>query len=181
MLDIGLDAEDDTPVVQRPATTGVSAPPSSDDDDRRYESIIGEIDDLGDLDERREAAARKEQRFLRPFLFGSAETGKCALCEREFPIGLLIAAHVKRRADCTDHEKRQYRDNVIPMCKFGCDDLFERGYLVVANGKVTPGPRQAETDTVRNYVSWLRGRDCRYWNSEREPYFDWHRRNAGKR
>jgi hypothetical protein len=161
---------------------GQKAPPTSPVDDRAaYEKILGEIGDIAQLEERREVVVRKEQAFLRKYLFGSNEKWRCALCEREFPVGLLVAAHIKRRADCTDQEKRQYRANVIPMCKFGCDDLFERGYLVVTHGKVIPGTRQAETDTVKNYVTWLRGRDCRYWNPDREPYFDWHRNNVGTR
>ena len=92
-----------------------------------------------------------------------------------FPISLLVAAHIKQRAQCSDSEKADYRRNVMPMCMFGCDDLFERGYISVVDGAVVVSPSKAAqtTEPVKVYLNVLKGRSCAYW-SRGEPYFKWH-------
>jgi hypothetical protein len=146
---------------------------------QQYAEITRDIDSLGELDQRRESVVRKEQAFLRAHLFGRSANGNCGICGREFPVDLLVAAHVKRRADCSDEEKRDYRHNVIPMCKFGCDDLFERGYLAVQDGKVRAGRTTSPVKTVRDYVTWCQGKACQYWSAESAQYFNWHSAHAG--
>jgi hypothetical protein len=125
---------------------------------------------LGELDATRTAAVRLEQSILRSHLFGGKETGICALCGESFPISLLVAAHIKRRADSDDMEKRD-RDIVMPVCTFGCDELFERGYIVVINGRVADGPLIPQTDVVKRRVSFLRGKICSHWNERTAKYF----------
>ncbi len=66
------------------------------------------------------------------------------------------------------------------MCKFGCDDLFERGYVTVEEGVVRTLPRALASDTVREYVSQLDGRACPYWNTQSVVYFKWQRDHARK-
>ena len=147
---------------------------------REFSDTTQELDSTQELDERRQALVRKEQSFLRRFLFKGATQAACGICGRLFPIDLLVAAHIKRRSECSHEEKLDYRHNVIPMCKFGCDDLFERGYVTVEDGVVRTLPRALASDTVREYVSQLDGRACPYWNAQSVVYFKWQRDHARK-
>jgi hypothetical protein len=63
----------------------------------------------------------------------------------------------------------------MPICKLGCDDLFERGYLVVGEGRVQVGAVEARTEPVRAYVDRVDGRPCEHWDEGSRPYFDYHR------
>jgi hypothetical protein len=133
------------------------------------------LSDLGELDSRREALFRREQHVLRELVVGAAATALCALCQRDLPIDLLVAAHIKRRSECTDAERRDYVSNVVPMCKLGCDDLFERGYVVVREGRIARGSRRA-SPAVKEYSADLIGRRCTRWNERTARYFRWHAR-----
>jgi len=61
----------------------------------------------------------------------------------------------------------------MPMCKFGCDDLFEKGYISIINGKVTIN-NKTSTKALRLYLKTLEGLNCTYWNSDTKKYFEWH-------
>jgi hypothetical protein len=37
-------------------------------------------------------------------------------------------------------EKRDFANNVLPICRMGCDDLFEKGYLFVHKATVRSNP-----------------------------------------
>jgi hypothetical protein len=133
---------------------------------------------LGDLDEQREALARKEQSFLRKWLFGSQQQGTCGICGRTYPVDLLVAAHIKRRAECSDEEKRDYTRNVMPTCVFGCDGLFERGYVGVIDGVVVVNraKRALVTKPVLEHLEAVKGRSCQCWDTGK-AYFSWHYRH----
>jgi hypothetical protein len=127
------------------------------------------------------AKQRTEQRYLRNRLLGGANEGPCSLCGLVFPIEFLVAAHIKRRANCSQKEKNDTR-NVVPMCRFGCDELFERGYICVAGGKVIVNERMIphSTPPVRAYLERLALRACSDWERARK-YFQWHtKRHVGK-
>ena len=92
---------------------------------------------VGKSPERRtETQARLEQSSLRKILLKGASKAKCAVCGNEFPEQFLVAAHIKKRANCTDEEKRDHHNIACLMCKFGCDDLYERGAIGIASGTV---------------------------------------------
>lgn len=145
-----------------------------------WERHAGKWDEAARLESRRELLVREEQGFVRRRLLGGRTEGVCALCGELFPVELLIAAHVKRRSGCTDDEKRDFANNVVPMCKLGCDDLFERGYVVVRNGRVRAGPTKALTAAVRAAVGRLTGREVVYFTPVSARYFEWHEENAGR-
>lgn len=48
---------------------------------------------------------------------------------------LLVAAHIKPRAKCSNQERRDWA-NIVPMCLLGCDALFERGRVAVVKGRL---------------------------------------------
>jgi hypothetical protein len=72
-------------------------------------------------------AVRLEQGILRKYLIGGRESAPSAICGELFPADLLIAAHIKRRSDCTDGQRRLYATNLMTACAFGCDDLIRAG------------------------------------------------------
>ncbi len=144
----------------------------------QYRQAARELDASRQLDKRRETLVRTEQAFLRGNLFGNKSQADCGICGRRFPVNLLIAAHVKKRAKCPVEEKLDIRNNVIPMCKFGCDDLFERGYIAVVEGKVEARPKASVTAPVAEYVQKIAGRACEYWHQGSAKYFEWHARNS---
>lgn len=132
------------------------------------------------LDSVRLGKVRLEQHFLRMHLFGEMDVAPCGLCGREFPLDLLVAAHVKPRSRCTDSERRDYRNLVMAMCKFGCDDLFEHGYLSVnENGSVVSRNDEHLPAAVQEYLRQVAGRRCKHWSLSSEPYFAWHREHHG--
>ena len=125
------------------------------------------------LDKEIRSKARTEQSYLRSVNFKDKKYAECGICHREFPIGFLVAAHIKKRSECSDQEKRDYNNITMPMCKFGCDDLYEKGYIGV-NEKITIVHDENLSATVREYLDAIEGNDCKYWNDATKIYFDWH-------
>lgn len=129
------------------------------------------------LDRMVAAVRRVEQAELRKLAVGSGNTGRCAFCDHLFPMRYLVAVHIKPRSQCTDDERRDLRNITIAACSFGCDILFESGYITVdkdgwiRSAKATPSGRFA--DHV-NLIGTLR---CSAHRPETEPYFAWHRVN----
>jgi hypothetical protein len=134
---------------------------------------------LDKLDKQRQVFTRQEQRILREVVVGKAETALCALCNREFPTAFLVAAHIKKRSACSDRERRDFENNVIPMCKLGCDDLFERGYVAVRDG-IVRSTRRTRTEALDAYLSQIVGERCRRWNTRTAKYFRWHAMQTGR-
>ena len=124
---------------------------------------------------------RAEQAALKRRLL-PGDTGQCALCGRTLPKSLLIAAHIKKRAVCTDTEKRDFANIAMPACALGCDALYEQGFITVApGGGILVSPRTAELPEVAAYVDdRLAGRTITYWTDTRSPYFHWHRTHTFK-
>lgn len=60
------------------------------------------------------------------------------------------------------------------MCKFGCDDLYEKGYITVISGKVLPIQKKALTIPVSDYIDSINGKNCLNWNKNTKPYFEWY-------
>jgi hypothetical protein len=137
-----------------------------------------DADDRSDAetDARVGAKRRLEQRRLRRLLLDGEPSGTCALCGREFPAGLLVAAHIKRRAVCTPQERNDVRNVVMLACVFGCDALFENGYVSVDHdGTVVVSASAASLDgPVGGYLARLAGRRCPAHTPFSAEYFDWH-------
>ncbi len=130
----------------------------------------------GALDRASTFARRAEQGHLKRLLL-SHGGGRCALCGREFPAKLLVAAHIKKRAACTDDEKRDLVNIGMLACLLGCDSLYEHGFVAVEEGgRLLTSPEGHEVPALddyakKNFVS----RTCAWWSPAREPYFYWHR------
>lgn len=132
----------------------------------------------GPTDTRTVRAARREQRWLKSALgIGTGNPHRlhpCGLCGRHVPERLLVAAHIKRRSECDESERKAFLDIAMPACLLGCDSLFEHGYIAVdQHGRIL----FANSDTIPPSLTFdlLGGKSAPAWNAKREPYFQWHR------
>lgn len=117
-------------------------------------------------------AVRVEQRFLRNQQL-RRWGNRCALCGRRLPEELLVAAHIKPRWACSEDERMDSLNVSMLACLFGCDALFELGYVVVdKQGKIKHGRRGP--DEVEERVADMIGRPCPSHGHDSRQYFDWH-------
>lgn len=130
--------------------------------------------DAAELDKERTASVRIEQGYLRKCLFGDNDIATCCICGESFPVEFLVASHIKKRCVCSDEEKRDAMNIVAPMCCFGCDDLFERGYVGVIEGVVKKLRPLPESPPVEQKVASIVGRRCPAWRDGTKKYFLWH-------
>ena len=129
---------------------------------------------LEETEAQSQSTVRLEQGYLRRYLFGNKVTEQCACCGDTFPVSMLVTAHIKPRKHCT-HDEKLDKNVVIPMCKFGCDELFERGFIVVEKRTIQKGKDLEATPTVDAKISSLINREIIGFNSGNEDYFEWHR------
>ena len=132
-----------------------------------------------DLDVDSVRKRRVEQSLLRALLLGGNDLGACVLCGEQFPENMLVAAHVKRRSDCSDEEKRDFMNVAALMCKLGCDDLFEKGYVYVEASTVRARPARRSTSAVNAAIEALAGRSVPNWTGS-QKYYDWHKKRTEK-
>ena len=78
------------------------------------------------------------------------------------------------RSRCTLIEKKDFKNIVAPMCKFGCDELYEKGYIGVVNSYVKTLQKEPSTDVIASYIKNIIGNQCSYWGETTEKYFNWH-------
>ena len=140
-----------------------------------FEQIVKEFDPNAPLDAYGRIRVRKEQSFLRKYLFNNKIFGVCGICGNEYPVNLLIASHIKKRSECSDQEKLDYKNIIMPMCKLGCDDLFEKGYITVSDSKVCKIKGKPLTKALKNYINQIDERECSYWSDNSKKYFEWHK------
>ncbi|MGW5718902.1 hypothetical protein ACWEVP_22210 [Amycolatopsis sp. NPDC003865] len=137
---------------------------------------------FGELDVVAQVKVRTEQAKLRKLLAGAREFAECALCGDSYPIEFLVAAHIKKRAACTDDERRNLAHIAMLACSFGCDVLYESGWITVgADGSVRVRLPDALPDgRMRSLLTKVQGRRCEAHTPDAEPYFAWHRENVFK-
>jgi very-short-patch-repair endonuclease len=117
--------------------------------------------------------ARLEQSWLRRQLFSNNTIFDCACCKKRLNVDLLVTAHIKPRKDCSREEKLESKI-VFPLCKLGCDELFEKGVLVVVDGKFQFNDSQRLTKDVKEHALKLDGQVCDYYDKDTEKYFKHH-------
>lgn len=145
----------------------------SDITEDEYEDLLAKILNLKETERNSLVNRRTEQEILKKHLFGNRTTTICACCNKEYPISYLVSAHIKRRSKCSQTEKRDL-SIVFPMCKFGCDELFENGYIVVKDGQFQSMNKTPTTKDLDLYIKQIQGKRCTYYNSETDKYFKWH-------
>ena len=131
---------------------------ASDDAESALEDDVRQVLLDGPTDLLSLVAQRREQAQLRRLLLPGTSSS-CALCGRTFPVAYLRVAHIKRRAECSDVERMDLA-NVMPVCVIGCDELFERGHVVVGrDGRITLVGSLTGTD-LDSVAAPLVGRLC---------------------
>ena len=126
-----------------------------------------------ELDVKGGGSYRKEQSFLRANLFRDTPIAKCCMCGENYPVRFLVAAHIKKRLECSLEEKKDFDNIVAPMCKFGCDELFEKGYIFVEEGTVKSRQKLPTTNRVKTYIQSITSKRCLAWNARSASYFRW--------
>ncbi|MFJ6389003.1 hypothetical protein ACIQJT_15485 [Streptomyces sp. NPDC091972] len=130
----------------------------------------------GPSDAAADAQRRAEQGRLKKALLPGTE-GECALCGRTLPRAFLVAAHIKKRAACSEEERWDLNNIAMLACLLGCDSLFEHGFVAVEEGgQLRISPVAASAPPVAKYIAeHLADRSVAWWTTEREPYYAWHR------
>lgn len=133
----------------------------------------------GDLNRPRGTEERAEQASLRKQLFGTAQRAQCAICGEEFPVAFLRAAHIKRRSACSEPKQRDLANIAMPACVFGCDSLYELGFVAIgASGNIEVAATYLDDPALGPRLRVLAGRRCGTATSGRRPYYDRHRANV---
>lgn len=122
---------------------------------------------------------RREQTRLRKYLLETGGLEACAICGSSLPSEFLVVAHIKKRTIANEKERGDI-DIVLPMCSFGCDALFERGWIGVENGNVV-SIRKDKTGRLDIKLAPLLGRKVSSWNGPAQVYFRWHTKHHRNR
>ena len=123
----------------------------------RYTAFLHELGSIHNTDEPLADKARREQDTLRRWLFEGKCKENCAICGNEHMVTALVAAHKKRRRDCSEKERRDPHI-VMPVCVFGCDFLYERRHIFVDDGFVQEGLGAQFGTADLDYLNRLIGR-----------------------
>ncbi|MDC0303608.1 hypothetical protein OAL15_01215 [Flavobacteriales bacterium] len=141
--------------------------------EQEYVTAINRIEELKETETTILSTRRLEQGYLKKILFGNKTIGVCACCKKEFPTSYLVTAHIKKRSACTLSEKKD-PSIVMPMCKLGCDELYERGYISVSNAHFVDMEKKPNSPSLQNHIEMVKGEKCEYHNDKTKAYFDWH-------
>lgn len=142
-----------------------------------FEGAVKKLGAIDAMSVSQTVEARKEAPIFRDYLFGGNKiTDQCDICGRHVPIGLLVAAHIKKRSSCSDFEKRD-PSVVMRACKLGCDELYERSYLFVnEQGVITASSvLTSSKNGLTEFINELVGKSCSAFNAKTAGYFKWHR------
>lgn len=143
------------------------------DFDEHFKLRLQEITDTDGLANK--SYSRREQAALRSLLFRGEPEFKCAICLRIFPTEIMVAGHIKPRSKCSTKERLD-PNIVMPVCKVGCDDFFEKGYIIVdESGVVRSNEGMFYSSELRAIVDSLSGNFCSYFKNETEPFFSYRR------
>jgi hypothetical protein len=179
IMGISVLTEDESDTLQTLLTLDAATAALESVDMAQEEAAVAAFD--GELERTAQRAQRGEQAALKRRLLQGA-TGQCALCGRTLPGAFLIAAHIKKRAMCTDEEKRDLANIAMLACTLGCDAVYEHGYVTVAaEGAIQVSPLITGIPEVAAYIQEkLAGRTVAWWTPSREPYYQWHRTHTFK-
>ena len=112
---------------------------------------------------------RREQNLLRAIILEGKDETDCALCGKTLPSRLIVAAHIKPRSECSLKERTDI-NVVMPVCKIGCDDLFEKGYIWVNNLGIIETENHNNSD-LGLVLKEYEGKTCKYFKQENKEYF----------
>eukprot|EP00919_Chromeraceae_sp_WS-2016_P019498 GHVR01046468.1.p1 GENE.GHVR01046468.1~~GHVR01046468.1.p1 ORF type:complete len:174 (-),score=7.07 GHVR01046468.1:606-1127(-) len=134
------------------------------------QAVLPRLSEEVDLDVDSTSKSRKEQSFLRAFHANGRLSSQCVLCGEEYPLEFLVAAHIKKRSECSNSEKLDFENVAALMCKAGCDDLFEKGYVFVSDGEIYKSSKRNTTSALDSLINKLVGNKVSNWHGSKEYY-----------
>ena len=147
-----------------------------------YRDEYPDFDESDGEDGLRLASYRKEQTKLKNALFAGRIAMHCAVCGDLHPRKFLFASHLQKRSKCTK-KQRVNQLVVLPMCTFGCDALYEHGYLTLdwKSGQVVPTKKTAllEGTKAGELVHRLVGKQSHYPMESHKEFLGWHHMEFG--
>ena len=145
---------------------------ASDDQPSRYVLTRRRLIALRSTDALSVVKVRTEQGILRDWLFGDKASDSCAVCGKDYPINALVAAHKKKRRDCSEVERLDPHI-VMPLCLFGCDYLYEHRHVRVEDGVIVIGEQFEDEGAGEQYRRELVGRTLGkgWWENGSSSYF----------
>lgn len=134
-----------------------------------------------DLDPESITTRRREQALLRAHLLKGKIQHNCVICGHTFPQDLLVAAHIKDRAKCTNEEKLDFDNIATLMCSIGCDALYGGSYIYVDDAKVISNPKKvAKAGThIKTTIKSVEGNKVSNWESS-QLYYEWHKKQCSR-
>lgn len=103
---------------------------------------------------------------------------ECAICGETYPARFLWAAHIKPRLVCSDTERRDLSHVGMLACVFGCDALFETGYISVnESGHIITSSYEPAHKAIATKLANLEGRPVSAHTEASSVYFAWHHSN----
>jgi hypothetical protein len=134
----------------------------------------------GGTDRVSSGTSRREQGALRQRLLRQRLRAPCGICGRTLSEGLLWAAHIKPRKDCSEEERLDVNVAML-ACVLGCDALFGKGIIYVdVAGVVRLASNRVAEDDLLAFVERLEGKTAGAFSESSKSYFDWHRENVAK-
>ena len=126
-------------------------------------TVLPKLSEEVDLDFDSITKSRKEQAFLRVHISGGRPQAMCVLCQNEYPLEFLVAAHIKKKSECSKSEKLDFDNIAALMCKAGCDDMFEKGYVFVSEGVVKKNEKRSTTPALDVLIRKIEGNTVKNW------------------
>lgn len=147
--------------------------------------VPGGVGRKGATDTDSRTSRRLEQQELKLRLLQECDQPRCSLCQIALPVEFLRAAHIKKRSACSEDERNDLPFVGMLACRFGCDDLFELGYVGIDPGtglqwSVMLPPTIRTLPQVATLTS-LTGLLAPLTNPQRRDYFRWHMKNTFRR
>ena len=88
----------------------------------------------------------------------------------------MIAAHIKPRSECSITERKDPKI-VMPLCKIECNDLFEKGYLLVEEGgKIGKNKTKIIPSELNSFMIQYEDKICLNYNQSTRKYFKYKRK-----
>ncbi len=140
--------------------------------------IRSQLKRLASLNKETITRRRTEQYILRNYLTNNKENCECAICQKDYPIKFLATAHIKKRKDCSDEEKRDL-NIVMPACHLGCDKIYEEGYIYIEDGIIQSNlAKKNTTQHLKKYITEIEKNQCVYFKEETAQYFKFHAKQS---
>lgn len=140
--------------------------------------VVGAVSaDMEETDAAVMGMRRREQRAIKNALLGRSSRAHCDLCGDAMEVEFLTAAHIKRRSVCSEAERKRLTAVAMLNCRFGCDELFGKGYVGIDERGVVRVSDLLADGAPRDYaLERLAGRECRAWftRDETRPFFTYH-------